>query len=83
MSLTGRRDVHRRNYHPLSQLRSEASPDEATAPDLLEGDPAYMTWHGSARFYCGGRIYIGPDVRNLLVTVSLIVVPCTLFFAFV
>ncbi|KAK1571722.1 hypothetical protein Q3G72_021946 [Acer saccharum] len=43
----------------------------------------YQVWRGSNRFYCGGRIIFGPDVRSIFFTISLIVIPVILFCAFV
>ncbi|XP_043703413.1 probable protein S-acyltransferase 7 [Telopea speciosissima] len=43
----------------------------------------YQVWKGSNRFFLGGRLIFGPDVRSLLFTVFLIVTPVILFGAFV
>ncbi|XP_073013805.1 probable protein S-acyltransferase 7 [Typha latifolia] len=43
----------------------------------------YQVWKGSNRFFLGGRIIFGPDVRSLVLTVCLIVIPLILFGAFV
>lgn len=43
----------------------------------------YQAWKGSNRFFFGGRLIFGPDVRSLLLTISLIVVPIVVFCVFV
>lgn len=43
----------------------------------------YQVWRGSNRFFLGGRLIFGPDVRSLLLTVLLIVTPVILFAVFV
>ncbi|XP_057949116.1 probable protein S-acyltransferase 7 [Malania oleifera] len=43
----------------------------------------YQVWKGSNRFFLGGRLIFGPDVRSLLLTVLLIVTPVILFCLFV
>eukprot|EP00268_Persea_americana_P007248 TRINITY_DN1266_c0_g4_i1.p1 TRINITY_DN1266_c0_g4~~TRINITY_DN1266_c0_g4_i1.p1 ORF type:complete len:423 (-),score=49.94 TRINITY_DN1266_c0_g4_i1:450-1718(-) len=43
----------------------------------------YQVWRGSNRFFLGGRLIFGPDVRSLVFTVFLIVIPVILFAAFV
>ncbi|XP_043726207.1 probable protein S-acyltransferase 7 [Telopea speciosissima] len=43
----------------------------------------YQVWKGSNRFFLGGRLIFGPDVRSLFFTVFLIVTPVILFGAFV
>ncbi|CAL5000012.1 unnamed protein product [Urochloa decumbens] len=40
----------------------------------------YQAWKGSNLFFFGGRLIFGPDVRSLVLTVCLIVVP-VIFFA--
>ncbi|ESQ46850.1 hypothetical protein EUTSA_v10027785mg [Eutrema salsugineum] len=43
----------------------------------------YQTWKGSNIFCLQGRFIFGPDVRSLGLTISLIVVPVTIFCIFV
>ncbi|KAF8390774.1 hypothetical protein HHK36_025302 [Tetracentron sinense] len=43
----------------------------------------YQAWKGSNRFFLGGRLIFGPDVRSMLFTVFLIVTPVILFCVFV
>ncbi|CAA6659644.1 unnamed protein product [Spirodela intermedia] len=43
----------------------------------------YQVWKGSNKFFLGGRFIFGPDVRSLVLTVFLIVVPVILFAVFV
>ncbi|KAG9447327.1 hypothetical protein H6P81_013455 [Aristolochia fimbriata] len=43
----------------------------------------YQLWKGSNRFFLGGRLIFGPDVRSLLFTILLIIVPVIMFAAFV
>lgn len=43
----------------------------------------YQVWQGRNRFYLGGRLVFGPDIRALFVTLFLILVPVALFCAFV
>ncbi|KAG0452643.1 hypothetical protein HPP92_025307 [Vanilla planifolia] len=54
---------------------------------IIESDNAskrvYEVWKGSNRFFLGGRLIFGPDVRSLFFTVGLIVIPVILFAAFV
>ncbi|KAK8617370.1 hypothetical protein V6N13_080286 [Hibiscus sabdariffa] len=44
---------------------------------------AYQVWKGNNKFYLGGRVVFGPDVRSIFLTISLIVIPVILFCAFV
>ncbi|XP_010250452.1 PREDICTED: probable protein S-acyltransferase 7 [Nelumbo nucifera] len=43
----------------------------------------YQVWKGSNRFFLGGRLIFGPDVRSLALTIFLIVTPVILFSVFV
>ncbi|PIA34010.1 hypothetical protein AQUCO_03900122v1 [Aquilegia coerulea] len=43
----------------------------------------YQAWKGNNKFFFGGRLVFGPDVRSLLLTLSLIVIPAFLFCAFI
>ncbi|KAK9277245.1 hypothetical protein L1049_006784 [Liquidambar formosana] len=43
----------------------------------------YQVWKGSNKFFLGGRLIFGPDVRSLFLTIFLIVTPVILFCAFV
>ncbi|CAI5493326.1 unnamed protein product [Closterium sp. Naga37s-1] len=43
----------------------------------------YQAWKGSNRFLCWGRFIFGPDVRSLVISFVLILVPGTLFCIFV
>ncbi|XP_060184826.1 probable protein S-acyltransferase 7 [Lycium barbarum] len=43
----------------------------------------YQIWQGRNRFYLGGRLVFGPDIRALFLTLFLILVPVALFCAFV
>ncbi|CAN4106990.1 unnamed protein product [Withania somnifera] len=43
----------------------------------------YQVWQGKNRFFLGGRLIFGPDIRALFLTLFLILVPVTLFCAFV
>jgi hypothetical protein len=47
-----------------------------------EGQPIWKIWNGNNKFWCGGKIMTGPDLRNLLSTVLLITIPISLFLAF-
>ncbi|CAM6095840.1 unnamed protein product [Calypogeia fissa] len=47
------------------------------------GKRVYQVWKGSNRFFLCGRLIFGPDVRSLVVTVFLIVVPVVIFCVFV
>ncbi|TVU00110.1 hypothetical protein EJB05_54478 [Eragrostis curvula] len=41
----------------------------------------YQAWKGSNIFFLGGRLIFGPDVRSLVITVGLIVIPVVFFAA--
>ncbi|PKA54813.1 putative S-acyltransferase [Apostasia shenzhenica] len=43
----------------------------------------YQVWKGSNRFFLGGRLIFGPDVRSLFFTMGLIIIPVILFAVFV
>ncbi|XP_020591810.1 probable protein S-acyltransferase 7 [Phalaenopsis equestris] len=43
----------------------------------------YQVWKGSNRFFLGGRLVFGPDVRSLFFTIGLIAIPVILFAVFV
>uniref|UniRef100_A0A0C9S993 S-acyltransferase n=1 Tax=Wollemia nobilis TaxID=56998 RepID=A0A0C9S993_9CONI len=43
----------------------------------------YQLWKGSNKFFLCGRLIFGPDVRSLVVTVFLILVPVVIFCIFV
>ncbi|KAK8970331.1 putative S-acyltransferase [Platanthera guangdongensis] len=43
----------------------------------------YQVWKGSNRFFLGGRLIFGPDVRSMILTIFLIIVPVLLFAVFV
>ncbi|KAH6809822.1 DHHC-type zinc finger family protein [Perilla frutescens var. frutescens] len=43
----------------------------------------YQVWKGRNRFLLGGRVVFGPDVKSIFLTLSLILVPVILFWAFV
>ncbi|KAI5079851.1 hypothetical protein GOP47_0005330 [Adiantum capillus-veneris] len=43
----------------------------------------YQVWKGSNRFFLGGRLVFGPDVRSLFLTLFLIVAPVVVFCVFV
>ncbi|KAL0905421.1 hypothetical protein M5K25_023841 [Dendrobium thyrsiflorum] len=43
----------------------------------------YQVWKGSNRFFLGGRLIFGPDVRSMVLTIFLIIVPVLLFVVFV
>ncbi|XP_021900252.1 LOW QUALITY PROTEIN: probable protein S-acyltransferase 7 [Carica papaya] len=51
--------------------------DASSSPPLR----LYQVWRGSNKFYLGGRLIFGPDVRSLFLTVSLIVAPVIMFCA--
>ncbi|XP_044431228.1 protein S-acyltransferase 8 isoform X4 [Triticum aestivum] len=55
---------------------------------IMEADEApprrvYQAWKGSNIFFLGGRLIFGPDVRSLIATVCLIVIPVIIFAAVV
>ncbi|KAG6422470.1 hypothetical protein SASPL_119042 [Salvia splendens] len=43
----------------------------------------YQAWKGRNKFYCGGRIVFGPDIKSIFLTLSLILIPVILFWVFV
>jgi len=43
----------------------------------------YQAWKGSNKFFFAGRFIFGPDVRSLVLTFVLILVPATIFCVFV
>uniref|UniRef100_A0A6N2MIF2 S-acyltransferase n=1 Tax=Salix viminalis TaxID=40686 RepID=A0A6N2MIF2_SALVM len=58
----------------------------ATVDPAVIGDDqlrTYQAWKGSNIFLLQGRLIFGPDVRSLLLTIFLIVVPAAVFFVFV
>lgn len=55
---------------------------------IMEADAApprrvYQAWKGSNIFFLEGRLIFGPDVRSLIATVCLIVIPVIIFAAVV
>mmetsp|Transcript_167 Transcript_167/g.425 ORF Transcript_167/g.425 Transcript_167/m.425 type:complete len:452 (-) Transcript_167:568-1923(-) len=52
-------------------------------PPPPPGQRIYKNWHGKNKFYCGGRIFLGPDTKVMYLTSILIIVPATLFVVFV
>jgi palmitoyltransferase ZDHHC9/14/18 len=40
----------------------------------------FNTWEGSNRFFCKGRLMMGPEVNNCLGTFAVVCVPSVLFF---
>ncbi|XP_072971267.1 probable protein S-acyltransferase 7 isoform X2 [Typha angustifolia] len=51
--------------------------------ELLEKGLTYWERTSSIIFFLGGRLFFGPDVRSLVLTIFLIVVPVVLFAVFV
>ncbi|OAY84967.1 putative protein S-acyltransferase 7 [Ananas comosus] len=43
----------------------------------------YQVWKGRNKFLCGGRLIFGPDMRSMVLTVFLILVPVIFFAVFV
>ncbi|XP_020532320.1 protein S-acyltransferase 8 isoform X2 [Amborella trichopoda] len=43
----------------------------------------YQVWKGNNRFFLGGRVIFGPDVRSLFITILLILVPIVIFCVFI
>ncbi|XP_047964358.1 probable protein S-acyltransferase 7 [Salvia hispanica] len=43
----------------------------------------YQVWKGRNKFYCGGRIVFGPDIKSIFMTLSLILIPVIMFWVFV
>ncbi|KAJ0974622.1 hypothetical protein J5N97_016587 [Dioscorea zingiberensis] len=43
----------------------------------------YQVWKGNNRFLLSGRLIFGPDVRSMVLTVFLIIIPVILFMVFV
>ncbi|MCO5605799.1 hypothetical protein L7F22_059983 [Adiantum nelumboides] len=65
---------------PSPQLSNSFHADPAKN---VAGKRIYQVWRGSNRFFCGGRLIFGPDVRSLLVTLVLIIGPVAVFCVFV
>lgn len=67
---------------PSPQLSNvfRGGPDSA---NIVSGKRVYQVWKGSNRFFFGGRLIFGPDVRSLLVTLILILAPVVVFCVFV
>ena len=40
----------------------------------------FKTWEGSNRFFCSGRLMMGPEVNNCLGTFAVVCIPSVLFF---
>ena len=49
---------------------------------IVSSKRKYEVFPGRQKFYCDGRIMMGPDVGVLRGTIALIVIPSTLFFIF-
>lgn len=47
-----------------------------------QGIPRYKTWQGNNRFLCGGRLIVGPDIKNFILTLFLLFVPLGIYFGF-
>ena len=61
--------------------------DDLELQELSSGNgpavPRWTLWPGKNRFYCGGRVFAGPERTPFLVTCGLISVPTLLFVFFV
>ncbi|KAL2624135.1 hypothetical protein R1flu_008380 [Riccia fluitans] len=60
-----------------------AGEDKKQTQKAVPSKRVYQVWKGSNRFFLCGRMIFGPDVRSLVVTVFLIIVPAVIFCVFV
>lgn len=56
---------------------------EAAASKKVAGTRVYEVWKGRNRFFLGGRLIFGPDVRSLMLTIVLIVLPAVVFCLYI
>ncbi|KAF5191279.1 S-acyltransferase [Thalictrum thalictroides] len=73
------------NHNPLpSNELSDSNNGDIIAKNAgKKTKRVYQAWKGNNIFFFGGRLVFGPDVRSLLLTLSLIVIPAFLFCAFI
>lgn len=67
------------NANDKQQLRNRVI---SATQSQQQHQPTQHLLLGRSKFWCGGRIMTGPDLKNLLLTVVLITVPVALFLAF-
>eukprot|EP00249_Psilotum_nudum_P020347 c27661_g4_i1 orf=855-2225(-) len=68
------------NVTPNPQLSNAL---KGNASRSTAGKRIYQVWKGSNRFFLGGRLIFGPDVRSLVVTLFLIIAPVVAFCVYV
>jgi len=75
-----------------TRIKTNPDPEDPDDEDDLELNvhggngpavPRWTLWPGKNKFYCGGRLFAGPERTPFLVTCSLISVPTLLFVLFV
>ncbi|KAH7663983.1 palmitoyltransferase ZDHHC9/14/18 protein [Dioscorea alata] len=71
------------NVHSVSQPSKLSESNRTITETNRSSMRVYQAWKGSNRFFCGGRLIFGPDVRSMALTVCLILVPIILFVVFV
>ncbi|KAF9618932.1 hypothetical protein IFM89_002927 [Coptis chinensis] len=71
------------NHHIIIDTPYVSTSSSLSSSSSLPTKRLYQVWKGNNRFFFGGRISFGPDMRSLIFTLFLIVTPVITFCVFV